>query len=125
MHFKFSLVRSFLTRCLLLVTTWSTYGLVSIRERSSRSIPFIALFFDLPWLWLSTFEAHIAARIGGSSEADLIPGIGVSIVSIEHVLQDQHPEVLNRHLLPDLVSCRWITIVNAFEHAILFPLIKL
>jgi hypothetical protein len=83
------------------------------------------LFSDFPWFRLAAFEAHVTAWIGRAPEADLIPGIGVCIVSINDILHEQQPEAMDGHLLPDIVGGWWLSIVNALEHRILLPGLKI
>src|SRR5436305_10396765 len=43
----------------------------------------------------------------------------MSIIGIDNILHDQQPEVHDRHLLPDLLACRWIAVMDCLENLIL------
>src|SRR5947209_350649 len=90
-----------------------------------RRFPFVALFVHFPGLWLATFKAHIAARISGTTETDFVPGKGMSIVCFYRILHQQHPVASHGQLLPDVVTCRGITVVNGLEYRVLIARPKL
>src|SRR4051794_14286352 len=111
-------MRSLLTRWLLLVAARATEWLVCIRKRVRWSIPLVALLLDLPGFRSATFEAHITARIRWTAKANLIPGVRMRIIGIDHILHNEQPEAMHRHLLPDIVGGWRLGIVNGLQYGI-------
>src|SRR5690348_13469817 len=107
----------FLVRCrgALLPADW----LVAVRRRPWRPRPLVAPLLDLPRLRPPMLQPHIAARVGGSAEADLVPRPGVRVIALDAVLHEQHPVAMAVHPRPDVVRGRRLAVVDGTQYAIL------
>ncbi len=77
--------------------------------------PTVALFFDLPGLGLTFFEAHVASGVGGAAEADLVPGPGVGVVDGGAVADEDAPEAFDVHLFPEVEGGGGFAFVDRLE----------
>src|SRR5690242_9345977 len=92
----------------LLPTDW----LVAIRGGPGRPRPLVALLLNLPRLWPAMLQPHVAARVGGTAKADLVPGPGVRVIAFDAVLHEQHPVTLAVHARPDVVRRGRLAVVD-------------
>src|SRR5947209_20506895 len=92
---------------------------VLIGQRVRRRGPLISLLLHLPWLRLPLLQAEIAARVGRAAKPDLVPGVGMRVVGVDGVLNEQEPATRHRRLTPDVITCRWVGIMHRHQHLIL------
>jgi choline dehydrogenase-like flavoprotein len=95
--------------------------MVFARDRGSRGCPFVTLLLRFPRLRLTAFEAHVSAWVGRAAKTDFIPSPGMRVVGIRAIGDEQYPETVDGHSLPDLVRGRRLAVVDRAENFILFP----
>src|SRR5579875_2020417 len=94
-------------------------GFLSVRKRVGGRGPHVTFFVHLPWLGLAFFQAHVAARVGRPSVTHLVPGIRMRIVHTAAVADEQRPEALDVHLLPQALRACGFGVMDGLEKLLL------